>query len=54
MKNKYGNFILHKLLLLGQDKKRVCQLLEIIKKNINNIHIQKFKSKWIAYLDKNT
>lgn len=26
----------------------------MIKKNINNIHIQKFKSKWIAYLEKNS
>ncbi len=53
MKNKYGNFILHKLLVLNCYKQEYKILIDIIKKNINNIHITKFKNKWINFLEKN-
>ena len=53
MKNKYGNFILHKLLILNNLKPEYKMLIDLIKKNINNIHITKFKNKWNNFLERN-
>ena len=52
MKIKYGNFILQKLLILSSDKPEYKDLVNLIKNNVNNIHIAKFKNKWMKFLDK--
>lgn len=52
MKNKYSNFILHKLLIYNAQKKEYKVMIDLIQKNLGNIHINKFKNQWQMFLDK--
>lgn len=56
MKNKYGSFILVKVLQLvetmPQYNHKQSILLEAIKKNLHNIHAANFKTKWQSLLDR--
>lgn len=56
MKNKYGSFILVKVLQLVETVPKYNHnqviLLEAIKKNLHNIHAANFKNKWQSFLDR--
>lgn len=52
MKNKYGNYVILKLLSTADhDEKRV--LAQSLLKNVNSINVLKYKNYWIQFLEEN-
>lgn len=52
MKNKYSNFILHKLIIFNVKREEYQIIIDKIQKNINNVHMAKFKNQWQKFLEK--
>ena len=52
MKNKYGSFILMKILNVC-DQNNFKILLNLIKKKLTNIHTPNFHNKWQKYIEEN-
>ena len=51
MKNKYGSFILAKVLSLVEPQ-TYNFLVEAVRKNLVHVHTANFKSKWQSFLDR--
>ena len=52
MKNKYGNYVILKILSTAdvEDKKILAQSLV---KNVNSVNVPKYKNRWIQFLEEN-
>ena len=52
MKNKYGNFVLIKIFSVSDENDK-ARLVEAIQKYVNAVHVTKYKTKWLTFLDEN-
>ncbi len=52
MKNKYGNYVLLKL-LSTLDNEGKHQLIQNVSKNLNQVNVAKYKGRWAQFIDDN-
>lgn len=52
MKNKYGNFVLLKVFSVADESDK-CRLAEVLQRYVNSVHVNKYKNRWISFLDEN-
>mmetsp|Transcript_22393 Transcript_22393/g.19296 ORF Transcript_22393/g.19296 Transcript_22393/m.19296 type:complete len:132 (-) Transcript_22393:754-1149(-) len=52
MKNKYGNYVILKLLQVAEVEEKQ-QIMQALIKNVNSMNVPKYKSKWIQFIEDN-
>ena len=52
MKNKYGNFVLLKIFNVADETDKV-RLLEALQRYVNSVHVNKYKNRWLTFLEEN-
>lgn len=52
MKNKYGNFVILKVLATTEPDDKVA-VMQSLMKNVNSVNVTKYKNRWIQFIEEN-